>query len=79
VYDRPVTGGSPGLYRVVDAGGILTVSTVTASGSTITLGMQGRPQWPATVTYGYSKSPAAAWVKDAAGTAVALFQEVPVQ
>ena len=33
----------------------------------------------ALVTYGLSRSPAATWVKDTAGTAVAAFADVPVQ
>lgn len=79
VYDRAVTGGSPGLYRIEDAGGAIGVNAVTAAGNVVTLDLAARVSLPATVTYGYSRSPAAAWVKDTVGTAVAVFEDVPLQ
>lgn len=79
VYDRAVTGGSPGLYRVQDGGGAIGVNAVTVSGNVVTLDLAARVNLPATVTYGYSRSPAALWVKDTAGTAVAVFMNVPIQ
>lgn len=77
-YDKPVTGGEPTLYFVEDGGTVVSVDAVSASGSTITLALARRIGSGALVTYGWSRSPGAAWVRDAAGTAVAVFQNVPV-
>ncbi len=76
VYDASVTGGAPGLYRVTDSSGPRTVTAASASGNTVTLTIQGRLRTGVLVSYGYSNTPAAAWVKDAQGTAVACFLDV---
>ena len=78
VYDRTVTGGAPSLYRVINNGTtLIDITTVTASGSIVTLSLAHRVSPGARVTYGYSRAPGAPWVRDTAGTAVAVFQDVP--
>jgi hypothetical protein len=77
-YDRPVAAGFEGLFRVLEGGSPVTVSSVTASGNVLTLALQARVTPGATtVSYGYSKDPAALWVRDAAGTAVLCFKDFP--
>lgn len=78
VYDAAVSGGSPSLYQVVDSSGARSVNSVTAAGSIVTVGVQGHLKSGAMISYGYSRSPSAPWVKDVKGTAVACFQDVTV-
>ena len=78
VYDRAITGGAPSLYRVIENGTTsMEISSVTTSGSVVTLSLVHRINGSVRVSYGYSRSPAASWVRDTAGTAVAVFQDVP--
>lgn len=78
VYDAAIGGGAATLYQVSDALGSPTVLAVSANSSTITLALDRDIVLPATVTYGYATDPAAPWVKDNRGTAVACFRDVPV-
>jgi hypothetical protein len=78
VYEGNVTGGTPGLYRLRDSSGARTITGVSTSGNTVTLSVQGRLKDGAFVSYGYSWDPAAAWLRDANGQAVACFQDFPV-
>lgn len=75
VYDAAVTGGAS-LYRVTDSSGARTITSMTVSGTVVTLNVQGRLRTGATVSYGYANSPGAPWVKDANGAAVACFENV---
>jgi hypothetical protein len=79
-YDKNVTGGDPALYRVVDAGTPIAVTSVTASGGTVTLQL-AQPinaaggccgSTAATVSYGYGTSAALPWVVATDGTGGAL-------
>lgn len=76
-YDRDVTGGHDALYRVSHAGAPVTVRNVSTSGRIVTLGLGGQVATGATVSYGYSWEPAAAWLKDLAGTPVPCFKDYP--
>jgi sialate O-acetylesterase len=80
VYDGSVTGGAAGLYVVTDGGNPSTLSanSVSISGSIVTLNLSRSLSGVAFVSYGYSNSPGAVWVKDAQGTPVACFQNVAV-
>ena len=78
VYDANVVGGATGLYQVSDSGGVRTVTSVSVSGNVVTVNVQGRLKSAAIVSYGTSRSPTAAWVKDAQGGAVACFQNLAV-
>lgn len=77
-YDAPVAGGAATLYQVKDSSGVRPVAGVSTSGTVVTVDVQGNLKSGATITYGYQRTPGAAWVKDAAGTAVACFLDVPV-
>ena len=79
VYDGNVTGGSTALYRVVNGAATINVTSVAVATNVITLSLHARVDPGALVSYGYSKSPIAAWVRDTAGTAVAAFHSVPAQ
>ena len=60
-YDRPVTGGAIGLFRVLEGSSPVSISSVSTSGNVLTLALQARVTPGATtVSYGYSKDPAAA-------------------
>jgi hypothetical protein len=78
VYDRDVSGGAAGLYRVFDGASAVSVTGLSVSGPTITLSLGSRVAPGVTVSYGYSTSPASAWVKDTGGTAVLCFRDFPV-
>jgi hypothetical protein len=73
-YDAPVTGGAGALYQVVDGASTITVTSTSAAGNIVSLNLPVRANPGSVVTYGFSKLPTAAWVKDAAGTPVAIFQ-----
>jgi hypothetical protein len=73
-----VTGGEPGLFRVRDGAEPLGVRSVSASGDVVTLSLDGRLQGAATVSYGYAVAPERDWLRDARGTAVPHFQNLPV-
>lgn len=79
VYDGNVTGGVPGLYRVRNGSNTVSVNSVGVSANIVTLSLGSRVDPGALVSYGYSRSPALSWVKDAAGTAVAVFLDVAAQ
>lgn len=78
VYDRDVTGGTSGLYRVFEGANPVSVTGLSVSGATITLSLGSRVAPGVTVSYGYSTAPTSAWVKDTGGTAVLCFKDVPV-
>jgi len=78
VYDGTVTGGASALYVVTDAGGTPDVTSVTASGTTVTVNLSRSIQGNAFVSYGYSNTPEDPWVEDTQGTPVACFQNVAV-
>ena len=73
-YDAPVTGGAAALYQVADGASTITVTAVSASGNVVSLSLPFTAHPGSVVTYGLSKLPTAAWVKDAQGTPVAIFQ-----
>jgi hypothetical protein len=77
-YDRNVTGGTAGLYRVFDGTIPVSVNGLSVSGPTITLSLGSRVAPGVTVSYGYSTSPTSAWVTDTGGTAVLCFKDFPV-
>jgi hypothetical protein len=77
-FEAPVTGGAAALFRVNDAGGAVSVSSITVSGATVTLNLGRALAASPTVSYGWSVNPADAWLKDPAGTAVPVFDAVPV-
>ena len=77
-YDGAVTGGAPTLFRVTDDGQAVAVSEVTTSGNVVTLKVGSRLSGTILATYGWSRTPAVAWVKDARGTPVPAFHDVPV-
>lgn len=76
-FDRAVTGGAAGLFRVRQGSIPVSVSSVSVSGSVVTLQLGGQVDPGATVSYGYSTNPASAWLRDAAGTAVLCFRDFP--
>ena len=76
VYDRDVTGGAPALYQVVNGTDAVAVTSVSGVGGVLALSLARRVDPGVRVTYGFSRSPTAAWVKDADGTAVAVFQDL---
>lgn len=77
-FEAPVTGGAAALFRVTDAGGAVSVDTISVAGATVTLNL-GRALLAApTVSYGWSVDPLAAWLKDPSGVAVPVFDAVPV-
>jgi hypothetical protein len=78
LYDGNLTGGDHGLYAVTDAVGSLNVNLVTVTGSIVSLTLDRPLQGSATVSYGYSDLPTAAWIEDLQGVPVALFYQVPV-
>ncbi len=62
-YDGGVAGGDPALFSLADASGPAAVSSVNATGSTVTLTLARPLDVGAALTYGLSTNPAAAWVK----------------
>jgi hypothetical protein len=74
-YDAPVTGGAAALYQVRDGANTINVSSVSASGNIVSLSLPSTAHPDSVVTYGFSKLPTAAWVKDAQGTPVAIFED----
>ncbi len=79
VYDRDVTGGAPSLYRVRNGLDTVNVNSVGTGANVVTLSLGGHVDPGALVSYGYSRSPGSPWVKDSAGTAVAVFQDIAAQ
>jgi|GEM_PF-1724965 len=77
-FEAPVTGGAAALFRVTDAGGAVTVNSISGIGSTVTLSLARALVASPLVSYGWSVNPADAWLKDAAGAAVPVFDAVPV-
>lgn len=77
-YDRDVIGGAAGLFRAREGGAVVGVRSVSTSGRFVTLALEARVHAGATISYGYSWDPAAAWLRDASGSAVACFKDVPV-
>ena len=78
VYDGDISGGDAVLYRVTDSVGSLNITSVATAGAIVTLTLDRPLQGGATVSYGYSDLPTAAWIKDLQGVPVALFYEVVV-
>jgi hypothetical protein len=76
-FDRDVTGGTASLFRVRQGATPVSVSSVSVSGSVVTLQLGAQVDPGATVSYGYSTNPASAWLRDAAGTAVLCFKDFP--
>ncbi|HHN74061.1 MAG TPA: hypothetical protein ENK10_02405 [Acidobacteria bacterium] len=78
-YDKDVTGGTTGLYRVW-ADGPVTISGLSVVGPQVILQLQRSAFGATVVTYGYSRSPDSPWVEavDGAGAALA-FKDLPVQ
>jgi hypothetical protein len=74
-YDAPVTGGAAALYQVRDGANTINVSSVSASGNIVSLSLPSTAHPGSVVTYGFSKLPTAAWVKDTQGTPVAIFED----
>jgi len=80
VYDAPVTGGAPELYRVWDDLDMdPVVQAVTAAGNLVTLEMDRGLAGNVFVSYGYAQDPAAAWVEDGRGVPVPCFSSLPVE
>ena len=77
-FQAPLTGGDAALFRVADAGGDVPVTGIAVLGSTATLTLSRALLASPVVSYGWSTSPAAPWLKDAAGAAVPVFDAVPV-
>ncbi len=78
-WDKNVTGGIPGLFRAYN--GAIPVQPVSqsASGATITLLFANSLPSNATIAYGYSRNPGAAWVVGADGSGPVLaFYKVAV-
>ncbi|HEX6851450.1 MAG TPA: sialate O-acetylesterase [Candidatus Polarisedimenticolaceae bacterium] len=76
-FDRAVTGGGASLFRVRQGSIPVSVSSLSVSGSVVTLQLGGQVDPGATVSYGYSTNPASPWLRDTAGTAVLAFRNFP--
>ncbi len=70
-----VTGAQAPLFGVTDAMGANAVTSVSASGSTVTLQLTRALDVDALVSYGLSATPAVGWVLDTAGVAVPAFAD----
>jgi hypothetical protein len=78
-WDKSVTGGIPGLFRVYDGTTALQPVSQTVSGATITLLFSRVLPSNATISYGFSRNPASAWVVGADGSGPVLaFHKVAV-
>lgn len=78
-YDKAVTGGARGLFKVNDANGSAGVAKVAASGNDIVVSLARPLKTNATISYGYSTSYSASWIQGADGSGPALlFMNVPV-
>ena len=78
-FERDVVGGGDAsLYRVADASGAPTVTSVTSTGSVVTLSLNRPLVQPATVSYGFALTPLAPWIEDLAGVPVPIFAGVSV-
>ena len=73
-----MSGGASALFIVTDGGGTPGITSVTTSGTTVTVNLNRSIQGSAFVSYGYSNTPGDPWVKDTQGTPVACFQNVAV-
>jgi hypothetical protein len=71
-YDKPLSGGDAGLYRVEDQTGVVDVSSVKVSGTRVTIRLRQNASGPTTVSYGFADSPAAPWLVGADGAGAAL-------
>ena len=77
-YDAPVSGGQASLFQVTDGAGLNAVTSVSTSGSTVTLGLTRALDANPLVRYGMSTTPAVSWLLDAEGVAVPAFADVPI-
>ena len=80
IYDGPVTGGASALYLVTDGAGSNNVTSVSTSGTTVTVNLSRSISGNAFISYGYSNTAGASWVKDTelSPVPVACFQTVAV-
>lgn len=78
-YDGVVTGGAPALFAATDAQGALAIDAVTAIGTQVTLTLARPLAGGATLRYGLSVSPTAAWLKRLSDAApAACFAALPL-
>ncbi|MDQ7006847.1 MAG: sialate O-acetylesterase [Acidobacteriota bacterium] len=78
-YDKDVTGGATGLYRV-QADGPVTITSMSVAGPRVILQLQRSAFGSTFVTYGYSRNPASPWIRAVDGAGAALtFKDLPVQ
>jgi len=75
-YDKDVTGGGASLYRVENQNGTVGISSVTVSGSRVSIQLQQPASGDTTVSYGFADTPSAPWVlgTDGAGAALAFWR-----
>lgn len=79
VWDKDVAGGAPGMFRAWDGGVGVPPSSISVESSRITLFFSSALPADATLSYGWARSPGAAWVRGADGTgAVLAFHRVAV-
>jgi hypothetical protein len=71
-WDKNVTGGQAGLFRAQDGAAPLQPVSATTSGATVQLLFSRALAPNATVSYGYSRNPTAAWVVGADGSGPVL-------
>ena len=78
-YDKDIAGGSVDLFGFEDSSGAATIFSATASGTTVTLQLLRNATTSPVLSYGFSRDPAASWVRAVDGSGVALlYQRVPV-
>jgi len=78
-WDRNVTGGTAGLFRAYNGATPVQPVSQSGSGATITLLFASPLPSNATIAYGYSRNPGAAWVVGADGSGPVLaFHKVAV-
>ncbi len=78
-WSGDVVGGAPGLFRAWDAGVPVLPTSLSVDQDRVTLLFSRALPASATLSYGWARSPAAAWVRGADGTgAVLVFHRVPV-
>ena len=76
VYDAPVSGGETAPFLAYDDGAPVSVTSVSTSGSTVTLQLASRIRGNGTLSYGFSRNPATNWVVNASSVPVPNFHQV---
>lgn len=77
-HESDLSGGAAALFRVTDALGDVGVASFALVDGDVVLTLARALSGAATVSYGWSVDPLAAWLRDPAGVAVPCFHEVAV-